>query len=705
LLNLLRYKSSLMVFLLPGSLCFAQPFARQVESIPVTIAGSAVTQPFAGGVNAPRHEFVDIDADGDPDLFILDSDDHLDFYRNEGTAFLPNFKLCRNCVSLPGFLFWFLFVDLNGDGNLDLCTDDSSNGVRLFRNDGTAQSPDFVLESATLFDSAGNPLNAGFSSIPAFVDIDGDTLTDFLSSNSLDGSVNFYRNIGTRSSPSFKFVSGSFQGITVLGDSCYSAGLRKITPHGAGNLRYADVDGNGTNDMFYGDLFSHGVFFMNNVGTPTQPLLECTTNRYPDPSLVTDGYNQPSFVDVDGDGDLDMFVGVLNNLEGHGFWYYRNEGTSSIPKYQLVTTDYLSTIDVGASAHPAFADITAGGVTDMFLGTLDGALWHFKNTGTPEVPSFELLDTMFAGISGNFTYAPAFVDIDGDGDEDLFIGRFDGRIKFYQNTGTASSPLFVAAASPVDTINVNQNAVPAFIDYEGDGDEDLFVGKANGRISFYRNEGNPADFRPVLVQHDFLAVDIGANSKPAFCDIDNDGDPDLFIGCSEGTITYYQFTGPRSTPAFIFRDDHFAAVDPLRESAPAFVDLDHDGDPDLFVGTSKGGIHFYRNNFTSGVDEVQGERARIELFQNYPNPFSAGGGSASGGNPEIDFGFRIVDFGLVVMKIFDIEGREVATLVNEVKQPGVFTISWKADNLSTGVYFARLTSGASTIVRKLILAK
>ena len=231
-------------------MCFAQPFVRQVDGIPVTVDGSAVTQPFAGGINAPKHEFADIDMDGDDDLFVLDNDIYLDFYRNNGTAHMPDFRLCRGCVPMPQFLSWFLFVDLNGDGKLDLCTDDSSSGVRFFRNDGTLQSPEFTLQTPTMLDSAGNPMNAGFSSVPAFADIDGDSVLDFLSSNTLDGSVNFYRNIGTTSAPLFKFITSSFQGITVIGDTCFSASLRKPTRHGAGVLTYVDIDNNGTNDMF-----------------------------------------------------------------------------------------------------------------------------------------------------------------------------------------------------------------------------------------------------------------------------------------------------------------------------------------------------------------------------------------------------------------------------------------------------------------------
>src|SRR5207247_11463990 len=145
------------------------------------------------------------------------------------------------------------------DGLIGLCTDDSSSGVRFFRNDGTSN---FVLQSPRMLDADGNPLNASFASTPAFVDIDGDSLTDFLSNNTLDGSINFYKNIGTRTDPLFKLITSSFQNIIVIGDTCYSPGMRSPLQHGSGFLRFVDIDANGKKDLFYGDLFCHDICFM-----------------------------------------------------------------------------------------------------------------------------------------------------------------------------------------------------------------------------------------------------------------------------------------------------------------------------------------------------------------------------------------------------------------------------------------------------------
>jgi hypothetical protein len=450
--------------------------------------------------------------------------------------------------------------------------------------------------------------------------------------------------------------------------------------------------------MFYGDLFSHGVFFMRNDGSPVNPILHCATNRVPDESMVTSGFNQPSLVDIDGDGTLDLFTGVLNIMPRHNFWFFKNTGTPSAPTFQLQTRDALPSIDVGSSAHPAFVDIDGNGTQDLVTGTLDGKLWLFLNGGSPANPSFTLADTAYGGISGNFTYAPVFTDIDHDGDMDLFIGRFDGKIKFYLNTGTAAAPVFTATPFLTDTINVNRNASPAFVDIDGDGDEDLFVGKANGTISFYRNTGNDTTFIPELVTSSFASAAVGEDAAPVFVFNTTRRCYDLFVGNADGKLYYYANLGDSSQPDFVLQTDHYADIDPLRECAPAFVDIDGDGDQDLFVGTSKGGIHYYRNDLLTGVVETPTRPLSIELSQNYPNPF----------NPATEIKFVVrqdMILSHTTLRVYDILGRAVATLVDGRIQPGMHTVRWDASGSPSGIYVARLVSGKETMSRKLLLLK
>ncbi|HEY7750825.1 MAG TPA: T9SS type A sorting domain-containing protein, partial [Ignavibacteriaceae bacterium] len=105
------------------------------------------------------------------------------------------------------------------------------------------------------------------------------------------------------------------------------------------------------------------------------------------------------------------------------------------------------------------------------------------------------------------------------------------------------------------------------------------------------------------------------------------------------------------------------------------------------------------------VEAEIGAPEQFILYQNYPNPF----------NPKTNFGFRIADFGFVSLKIYDLLGSEVATLVNEEKQPGFYEIEFSAKggsasggdayNLPSGTYFYKLTSGEFTSIKKFVLLK
>lgn len=86
------------------------------------------------------------------------------------------------------------------------------------------------------------------------------------------------------------------------------------------------------------------------------------------------------------------------------------------------------------------------------------------------------------------------------------------------------------------------------------------------------------------------------------------------------------------------------------------------------------------NRPTSVGESSNGQPLRFALEAPYPNPF----------NPKTQFRFRIVDFGLVTLKVYDLLGREVATLVNEVKEAGRYHVEWNAENVSSGVYVVRL---------------
>ena len=86
---------------------------------------------------------------------------------------------------------------------------------------------------------------------------------------------------------------------------------------------------------------------------------------------------------------------------------------------------------------------------------------------------------------------------------------------------------------------------------------------------------------------------------------------------------------------------------------------------------------------------------KFSLAQNYPNPF----------NPSTTINYQIVAPGKVTLALYDLNGREVKSLVNEVKEAGYYTVSLNASDLSSGIYFYSLTSGNSVMTKKLTLVK
>ncbi len=203
---------------------------------------------------------------------------------------------------------------------------------------------------------------------------------------------------------------------------------------------------------------------------------------------------------------------------------------------------------------------------------------------------------------------PTFVDIDDDGDQDLFIGDSgtnidnlpDGTIAFYQNIGTPLAPQWQWMTNIYNDIvfGLLVDPTPTFVDIDADGDQDLFIGKTDGTISFYRNIGTPrvAKWPTLLIspdyEYDYAGIDVGFKSAPAFVDIDKDGDQDLFIGAvpssGNATIYFYRNIGNykvarwEALPETPYQSK--VGLESYVWLVPVFVDIDADGDHDLFIG-------------------------------------------------------------------------------------------------------------------------
>jgi hypothetical protein len=112
------------------------------------------------------------------------------------------------------------------------------------------------------------------------------------------------------------------------------------------------------------------------------------------------------------------------------------------------------------------------------------------------------------------------------------------------------------------------------------------------------------------------------------------------------------------------------------------------------IGTHGRGV--YETSIVTGVISYANDQPNdFKLLQNYPNPF----------NPATNIKYQIVDDGLVSLRIVDLLGKEVATLVNEVQKPGTYTVIWDAKGAASGMYVYVLNAGRFREARKMLLLR
>lgn len=359
----------------------------------------------------------------------------------------------------------------------------------------------------------------------------------------------------------------------------------------------------------------------------------------------------------------------------------------------------LVTVDSVNFASPAFADIDHDGDFDLFTGNYgyyDPSLQFYENIGTINVPTFAMPQENPFGIIPpplSPVAFPALADIDHDGDLDLFItessGEYNANFQFYENTGTAEDPVFAAPqANPFGLTPAYLFAIPTFADIDNDGDMDLFAGVYPGTMNYYENTGTDtlAIFATPL-QNPFGITSAVNLASPAFTDIDHDGDLDLFVGQLYGDMLYFENTGTASSPAFApVVVNPFGLVHTNYYNFPAFADLDEDGDDDLLVGEEYGNFQYFKNTeINIGMSENQAD----EFFELYPNPATDGVFiSLKENSQNKPWEFVIYnELGRIV---------ETGSLSDQL-------MKLEIGNLVTGIYFLRLVQDDKVFTKRLIV--
>jgi hypothetical protein len=310
------------------------------------------------------------------------------------------------------------------------------------------------------------------------------------------------------------------------------------------------------------------------------PRLSFELNQ-PDVFAATGG-NTNAWADIDGDDDLDYFVG----FRGRPNRLYRNDRG----QFRDVAST-LGLADTHETRAAAWGDYDADGDPDLFIGFADPSLpakvYRNDAKGTRFVDVAREIGVDLKGVSRQ----PAWIDYDGDGDLDLFAAYRDGPNRLLRNE--RGRFVDVTEASGIGDRRRTVSAV--WWDFDRDGDLDLFAanqeGDANG---LYRQSGGR--FEDVAVTSGVAGTprpkeDGGVG--PSLADVDLDGDFDLFVA--------------NYGPSSLYRNDSTGRfTDAAREMGidlrghgvtSAFGDVNNDGRPDLYVANFIAGQPFYRDAF------------------------------------------------------------------------------------------------------------
>ena len=349
-------------------------------------------------------------------------------------------------------------------------------------------------------------------------------------------------------------------------------------------------------------------------------------------------------VDFDGDGKLDVVVGV-------GDW-----------------TEYG-----WDNAYDASGKWTNG--------PLRGYVYFIRNTGTNGKPVYDQPVKVMSADKPVETFgwpSPNFADFDGDGDLDLLCGEFLDGFTYFENIGTRTAPKYAPgrrltvppgaekSAAPSAWLAQQEAAklpgsphpltmdlemiTPVAINWDKDGDLDLIVGDEDGRVAFIENTGKftsdhtPQFLPPVYFKQEADDLKCGALATPVGVDWDGDGDIDIVSGNTAGYIVFYEnLSGPGVAKPKWAAPKHLEADGKIiRPMAGAngsiqgpceakwgyttlsIADWDGDGLPDILMNSILGKVVWFKNIGTRKAPKLAAAQP-IEVEWNGPQPALAYG--------------------------------------------------------------------------------
>jgi len=541
---------------------------------------------------------IDYDGDGREDIFTYNRNvSGIDVYRNEfNTMGVLHFTLeysglntCYINQSGPcvaGSLYVLpvnqpALYDINGDGDLDVLTFQiTANFIEYHENmakEWFNRTDTIVLQQRKkewghislsgmsnvanlgLPRLANNNSNETFtdrhsgSCMVAF-DSDGDGMADILNGDLLGNNLLFLHNGGTQPGVNDSIDWQDINYPTNGGSVNYVTFI---------NANFLDADNDGKTDMLISSCtesqaenYNNNLLYLN-TGTNQQPDFQFFKSRFLTDGMIDVGTaSMPVFYDIDGDGKQDLIVGNKgyyitqggpSHYEG-ALAYYKNTTSGACPEFTQMSTDFASIQQYGlTNIYPAFGDLDGDGDSDMMLGNENGTFHYFiNNAGASNFPQYSLAPNGFnfqnLDVGSNST--PQLVDVDNDGLLDIVSGELFGKISYFRNTGTVTSPTFTLQNNNWGGVNVT-NSANTFYGYSvphlfmDNGQWKMVVGSESGRLFLYDNISGNLNGTFNLVSNTAYGVNEPPRAAPAMADLNNDGAAEIIVGEQAGGLAFY----------------------------------------------------------------------------------------------------------------------------------------------------------------------
>ncbi|QHL88580.1 T9SS type A sorting domain-containing protein [Nibribacter ruber] len=728
---------------LAGQTSWAQTRVRFQETAgPVVKANDQPLRlPWAGGFNSPQFSSIDLNQDGQQDLFVFDrsSQKVSTFLAVQSNGQWQYQWAPQYAAAFPQDLkFFALLRDFNCDGAPDIFTA-SSQGFKVYTNTTSSGSLlSFDLTHPLLTYNDGVNLTVGSEDLPAISDMDGDGDLDILMWEWSGGTrLEYFQNQRAEeglscSAMAFTKAASQWGRVTRCAGNCNSykfdaEACPSLHHVGGSSVLPLHLNSDELLDLVVGHDDCPDLVSLINTGTILTPKITSAERNLP-PDITGNQFSvfpAAYYLDVTFDGLPDLVVAPNMTSNAHrnvdlnrSTWVYANTGTARHPRFQSPKQPFLQDqmLDVGEGASPALGDLDGDGDADLLIGNTallkDGryaaSLSFYRNTGTAAEASFTLAQQDYLGFTvGELqNLKPQLLDIDQDGKVDLFWSAFN------QTTSLVEAKYILNEAAPgadaqfsqeksiaITGLNFFKGDVPYLADIDQDGVLDLLVGRNSGALTYYRNTGTNTARVWSLVTESLGGIAANVERKRLqvlFLDLNHDRQADLLTTDDSGTVRFYPSFQQHLTGTFLVEEnllwggaqaDRPIAFGSNLTLASADLKQDKYKLPELLLGTQAGGVRFL-NPVPDPLGTGEGQASELSNLQLYPNPAASFTTLLSP---------RAVRFTL-----HNLEGRKVAQ--GEAAAQKATTL--KTGHLPAGLYLLRVTSAAgSTATLKLVISK